>query len=573
MCNIRLYHGIPAIIVAAVFITCQQVSAAPIIRNADDSGAVYLGAVADSDWGRPVSSGDLDGDGFDEVIVGASESFGGITSTVHVMRGGPQATTIGTVDLSSTGADLVISGAAADDNLGSSIATGDVNGDGVDDLLICASNATFSTLTSAGIAYVLYGGANFFDSPTRSMAVTTDWDLRIVGPVAFGDMGGSLAFGGGDTHAAAIGNLNGDAFGDIVLGVHLADGNQNQAGRVYITFGEDFPSGATRFLSTPLFIDVVIQGQGELDEFGDYVVVGDLTGDGIDELIVPNHFFSEVFFSSEGAVHIFRGQAIWPNSINLANVTADITLIGGRSNDELGESAAVGDFNNDGIMDLAAAAPGAEPGAHDTQFGDGIVYGILGTNGFQTGTHTIDFATASPNFQINGEADEHLGAEVAAGDFNGDGFDDIAGVQRFGGPSINGTVDVLLGRSFTPGASFAAGVDTDVRFIGAPSDRIGFSVGAADTDSNGVDEVIFGTPFNNGAFPDTRGTVYVAALANGDFDSDGDRDLADFAAMQRCFDQSVDPNADACFVFDALADGFLDENDLPPFIDQFTGPQ
>lgn len=549
------------------------VYAAPIVREADQSGAIYLGAVGDRDWGRPIASGDLDGDGYDEIIVAASESFGGLTSQVFVMRGGPGATTKGVTDLSSTGIDLVISGAALDDNLGSSIATGDVNGDGVDDLLMCASNATFSTLTSAGIAYVLFGGPTFFDSPTRSMAVAADWDVRIVGPVAFGDLGGSNAFGGADTNAAAIGNLNGDIYGDMALGVHLADGNQSQNGRVYIVFGEAFVSGTTQFLSTPAFIDVVLYGQGEFDEFGDYVLTGDITGDGIDELIVPNHYYSQGVFTSEGAVLAFRGRASWPSLINLASTSADITVLGDRNYDSLGESAAIGDFNSDGVMDIAAGAPGVDIGAQNTSFGEGFVYGIYGKTAFQIGTHLIDYASATPDFLMTGEFRENLGAEVAAGDFNGDGIDDVAAVQRFAGPQINGTVDVLFGRSFTAGETFAAGVDTDVRIIGNANDRIGFSIDVADTDSNGVEEIIFGTPFNNGAFPNTFGTAYVAHLINGDFDADGDNDLVDFAAMQMCFDLPVDPLVDACYVFDAVADGVIDLADQPSFIDQVSGPQ
>jgi len=562
-----------ACVVAVGFAAASVSRGAPLVRNADNSGAIYLGAVADSDWGRPIASGDLDGDGYDEIIVGASESFGGVTSQVFVVRGGPGATTKGVTDLSSTGADLIISGAAADDNLGSSIATGDVNGDGVDDLLLCASNATFSSLTSAGIAYVLFGGPAFFNSATRSMAVAADWDVRIVGPVAFGDMGGSNVFGGADTHAAAIGNLNGDVYGDMALGVHLADGNQSQNGRVYIVFGEAFVSGTTQFLSTPVFIDVVLFGQGELDEFGDYVTIGDITGDGIDELIVPNHFYSQGLFTSEGAVLVFRGRASWPSSINLASANADITLLGDRNYDSLGEAAAVGDFNSDGVMDLASGAPGVDLGAQNTSFGDGYVYGLMGSAAFQTGTHTIDYASATPDFLITGEFRENLGVELSAGDFDGDGVDDIAAVQRFAGPQTNGTIDVLFGRSFTPGETFAAGIDTDVRIIGSANDRIGFSIGTADTDSNGVDEVIFGTPFNNGAFPDTYGTAYVANLITGDFDADGDHDLADFAAMQRCFDSPVDPLANACYVFDAVTDGVIDLADQSSFIDQVTGPQ
>ncbi|UCG16457.1 MAG: FG-GAP repeat protein, partial [Phycisphaerales bacterium] len=250
--------------------TCSGGATTPQ-RASTDAGTIYLGAVAGQDWGRPLAAGDLDGDGYDEVLVGASESSGGVTSRVYVVRGGPDAHRRGVVDLSSTSADQVISAAQLDDNLGSSITTGDVNGDSIDDLLICASTADYGGRTDAGLAYLMYGGETFFASPTRDLGNTADWDVRFVGPVAYGDMGASLSLGGGDSHAAAIGNLDGDGYGDIVLGVHLADGAATQAGRVYVVFGEEFASGTTLDLASGTSYDVVIYGAGTYDETGDFV--------------------------------------------------------------------------------------------------------------------------------------------------------------------------------------------------------------------------------------------------------------------------------------------------------------
>ena len=545
--------------------------AAPLPREAHDAGTVYLGAIVGQDWGRPVTSGDLDGDGYDEIIVAASKASGGFTSRVYVMRGGAEANSRGPLDLSTSGIDQVILGVSPDDNLGASMATGDVNGDEIDDLLLCASAATFGDRVWAGEAYVIFGGAGFFDSPTRDLSVDANWDMRIGGPVASGDMGGANMFGGLDTHAAAIGRLNNDQYGDIIVGVHLADGGASQAGRVYVIFGAPYPSGFTWNLALTTGYDVRIDGDDNGDEFGDCVTAGDITGDGIDELIVPNELFSQYLFDSEGSVHIFRGRATWSKNYSIATAPADITLLGDRKYDSLGAAAVVGDFNGDTVLDLAAAAPGADAGAHTTQRGDGFVYGLLGSAAYQTGTHTIDYATATPDFLLVGEHEENLGAELSAGDFNGDGFADIAAAQRFGGPATNGTVDVLFGRSFIGNPTFTANVDTDVRIVGAAQDRIGFSMGAADVDSNGVDEVVFGTPFNNGDYPDEAGTVYVFDLLDGDYDGDGDRDLADFAAFQQCL-ASLLPAGEHCYIFDDDHDGLVDLDDLPAFVDALTGP-
>ncbi|HNO77361.1 MAG TPA: hypothetical protein PKN33_04805 [Phycisphaerae bacterium] len=552
----------------------SPVLAAPIVRSSDDSGTIYEGAIFDRDWGRPVASGDLDGDGWDEIIVAASEDFGDVMSFVYVMRGGPDAASQGIVQLMHVGADLTISGAALNDNLGSSIACGDVNGDGVDDLLICASGADAGPRQRAGVAYLLYGGPTFFASDTRDMAQTSDWDVKIEGPVTGGDMGASLFFGGGDSEAAAIGKLNLDSFGDIVLGVHLANGAASGAGRVYVILGEAFASGTTLSLANSAHYDTLVLGKGSLDELGDVVMTGDLTGDGLDELIIPNRNYSQASLTAEGAVLIIRGRAVWPASINLGTTPADITLLGVNPYDNLGEDAAIGDFNGDGILDLASAAPGVNPGTPDVNINDGAIYGLYGANALQIGTITVDYASATPNFLIRGESNESMGAQITAGDFNGDGYDDIAAGQRFGGPQINGTIDIVFGRNFTSGQTFDVNVNTDVRIVGNASDRIGFSMGVADVDSNGADELVFGTPFNNGSFPNIAGTAYVFSIIDGDFDANGIVDLQDFAVYQQCASSPAiaTPPADACYVFDFLVDQNIDAGDIEGFNEQLDGP-
>jgi hypothetical protein len=543
--------------------------AAPLPYESDEAGTIYLGAVAGQDWGRPLASGDLDGDGYDEVIVGACESWGGVLSEVYVLRGGPGTHGLGAVNLWSGGTDQVILGAAIDDNLGSSIATGDINGDEIDDLLICASTADFSGVDGRGIAYVIFGGSGFFDAAIRDLSEEPNWDMRILGPVAGGDMGGANLFGGLDTHAAAVGRLNEDVYGDIVLGVHLADGGGSESGRVYVMFGGPYPSGYTFNLALSSNYDVRIDGADTYDELGTIVLTGDLTGDGIEELILPNEYASEGLFTSEGAVHIFRGRSAWSSLYSLATSPADITLLGWREDDVLGVAAAVGDFNDDGVTDLAAAAPGADAGAHNDQRGDGFVYGLLGSAVYQTGTHTIDYATATPDFLLIGEFEENLGDEVSAGDFNGDGYDDLAAAERFGGPETNGVVEVLFGREFASGAIHTASVNTDLRIVGAAQDRIGFSLSASDVNGDGLNEILFGTPFNNG----DRGTAYVFTYVSGNADHDRDRDLHDFASFQSCFTGPAGgPLAGTCVLFDFDLDEDVDIDDFATLEPLLTGP-
>ncbi len=555
--------------VLAIGLAVGVALAQPLQRQANQAGTIYRGALAGQDWGRPLAAGDLDGDGCDEIIVGASKSWGGVLSHVYVLRGGPGTHGLGTIDLSTARIDQVILDATLDDNLGSSIATGDFNGDNIDDLLICASTAGYSGVEGRGIAYLIFGGPDFFDSAIRDLSENSNWDMRILGPVAGGDMGGRNLFGGLDAHGAAIGRINDDTYGDVVLGVHLANGGGSQSGRVYVMFGGPFPSGYTFNLALSSSYDVRIDGAGSYDELGTVVLTGDLTGDGIDELILPNEYASQGLFTSEGAVHIFRGRSSWQSLYSLAGQPADVTLLGWREDDLLGSAAAVGDFNNDGLADLAASAPGADAGAHNDQIGDGFVYGLLGSAAYQTGTYTIDYATATPDFLLIGEFQENLGAEVSAGDFNGDGIDDIAASERFGGPATNGVVEVLFGRDFEIGATFTANVDTDLHILGAPQDRIGFALATSNVNGDTLDEILFGTPFNNA----NHGTAYVFTHVSGDADHDADHDLLDFAAFQNCFTgESAGPLAGPCVLFDFDLDEDIDFADFVEFESLLAGP-
>ncbi|MBN2445542.1 MAG: FG-GAP repeat protein [Phycisphaerae bacterium] len=556
-----------AVIAGLTMVTVLHATPRPYVST--DAGTIYLGAVADSDWGRPLTSGDFDDDGYDDVVVAASESYGGVMSYVCVVRGGPGAHGAGTIDLSIVSADQVIAGAELNDNLGSSMAAGDVNGDGVDDLLLCASSADFSGVVDRGVAYLIYGGATFFSSPTRDLSASGSWDMRFIGPAAYGDMGGGSAFGGLDAHAATIGDINGDTLGDVILGVHLMDGGPSQAGRVYVVFGRNLPSGYTFNLALSSWYDVRVDGNGQYDNLGECVLTGDLTGDGIEELIIPSHYASQGLFTSEGAVHIFRGRATWNQVYSLVTTTADIRLLGDQVYDELGSAAAVGDFNGDGITDLIAAAPGADAGTFNDQRGDGFVYGLLGSTVYQTDTHTIDYASSTPDFLLIGEFEENLGDEVCAGDFNGDGVYDIAACERFGGPSTNGVVEVLLGRDFAPGETHTANVDTDARIVGLANDRIGFWLSAADSNNDGVDEVFFSTPFNNADY----GTAYLFTYVTADGDYDRDTDLLDFAVMQRCCTGAlVKALGGGCPMFDFDLDEDIDGEDLAAFDPLMVGP-
>lgn len=555
-------------ILLAAMLLPQICVGAPLMLSSLDAGLRVGGPVAGIDWGRPIAAGDFDGDGYDDLVVAASESFGGVTSYVYVIRGRRDLAGAGYIDLSLVPADLVFEGEQTDDNLGASVAVGDVNGDDIDDLLLVASTADALSLADRGIAYLMYGSPEFYANPVRSLIDLGSWDVKLIGPVPAGDMGGSSLFGGLDAHGAAIGDVNGDEFGDIVLGVHLADGSQSDAGRAYIKLGAAFPSGSVFNLANSGQYDSVIWGAGQLDELGTMVAVGDITGDGIGDVILGNAYASRGLFTSEGATYIFRGRSTWPTFVNLFSAAADITIVGGRLDDRLGDMVTTGDYNGDSITDLALAAPGAELGPVSTQTGSGIVYMLLGGSHLQSGNILYDLLSTSLDATFVGDAQENLGTGMASADINRDGVCDLVAAERFAGPSTNGVVEVLFGHDFTPGTQFEAGVSSDLRIEGEPSDRIGFWVGTSNVNGDGLPEVLFSTPFNNG----NAGTVYAYTHVTGDIDLDESIDAFELAAFQVCAGDADTPQVDACSALDFSLDGAVSAEDWLTFEQLVTGP-
>jgi hypothetical protein len=381
----------------------------------DQHDFTLIGANAGDNLGFVVASGDVNGDDIDDILVGARFARGPDGSRynageAYVVFGSPELS--GTVDTALGEQDLTIVGAKAGDYLGYALAAGDVNGDGVDDIIVAALSADGpnNDRQDAGEAYVVFG------SPELSGSVDVgqdQQDFTILGA----DAQDMLA------NFAASGDVNGDGSDDILLGTHMADGPDGQradAGVAYVIFGSPELKGTLDLASGEGFLTV--WGAEAADSLGFVLTAADLNSDRVDDILIsaPNADGPDNGRNNCGEVYVIFGSAKLPSTIDIAEEKQDVTLIGSAPNSLFGHSLASGDVNGDGLADVLVGAPTA--GSREKA---GAILVFLGSGQWPA---TVDAILRQPAMTVLGaEADDELGFSLASGDVNGDDRDDIIG--------------------------------------------------------------------------------------------------------------------------------------------------
>ncbi|REJ75125.1 MAG: hypothetical protein DWQ36_06140 [Acidobacteria bacterium] len=261
-------------------------------------------------FGRALASGDLDCDGFDDLIVGVPlESLGVNNSlvragTVHVLFGGVAGLTFADARTITEG-DLFGAVSTSSAEFGKVLAVGDFDGDGCDDLAIGVPEVDQGGLDDVGAVWEIPGGPG---GPELSLArrwSQADPDISD-GVEALDHFGSSLA----------TGDLNGDGFDDLAIGgFGEAIGSLASAGAVWLLPGG--PDGLRGAFDAPTgWRQLINQGLGAVDEtaevndrFGTATEICDLDGDGIDDLIVSASGEDEEPELDNGVVHFFASTA------------------------------------------------------------------------------------------------------------------------------------------------------------------------------------------------------------------------------------------------------------------------
>jgi hypothetical protein len=378
-----------------------------------------IGANESDNLGFVVAHGDVNGDGIDDILVGARFARGpdgsrGNAGEVYVVFGSP--TLGGTVDTAKDEQDFTIVGAEGGDYVGSALTAGDVNGDGVDDIITAALAASGpdNSRANSGEAYVVFG------SPTLSGTV----DIAL-GQQNFTILGAES----GDfmPNFVASGDVNGDHIDDILLGASMADGPDNQrtdAGEAYVVPGASDLGGTLDLASDKGFL--TIWGADANDWLGFYLIAADVNGDGTDDLIVGARNADGLNNARNncGEVYLIFGSANLPSTLDIAQGQQDVTLIGPSESGLFGHSLAAGDINGDGIADVLVGAPTAGAAA----IGRPKAGEILAFFSSTQWPATVDAALGKQDVAILGaDAEDELGFSLASGDVNGDRKDDIIG--------------------------------------------------------------------------------------------------------------------------------------------------
>ncbi len=448
------------------------------------------------------SAGDINGDGIDDLVIGAPGAEPGgqfIAGSSYVVFG----TALGLpaqLDLSNLNGvnGFRIDGAAGGDQSGTIVApAGDINGDGIDDLIIGASRASANGVGTSGSTFVLFGRTGAWGATFALSALDGTNGFRLDG------VAGDDASGEG---AASAGDVNGDGFDDLIIGARGADpGGLASAGSAYVVFGKASGWSAAVSLSALNGANGFrLDGAQTMDLTG-YAVAsaGDVNGDGFDDVIIGARRFNANSLSDAGAAYVVFGKASgWASGLALSSLdgTNGFRLDGGAALDEAGYSVSgAGDINGDGFADVIVGAMYADPGGRSSA---GTSYVVFGKASGWSAALALSSLNGANGFRLEGlSGGDWSGCSVAAaGDVNGDGYGDIiigAYGAAPGGVSSAGSSFVLLGKpsGWTASVSLSSLNGTNgFRADGAAGVVVsGASVASAgDVNFDGFDDVVIG---------------------------------------------------------------------------------
>lgn len=482
-------------------------------------GFVTVGSSANDQAGRSVSGcGDVNGDGIDDFIVGAP--LGDVPfpdcGRAYVVFGRSGGSPAYQSAIANGTGGFVINGAAPSDQAGTIVrGAGDINGDGLNDLLVGAPLSDPATGLEAGRAYVIFGRQS--TTAVNLSALGAD-GIELIGPAAGARAGTSL------DHA---GDVNGDGYGDFVVGANFPGEFSSTNDKFFVVFGgTSLPTSFNLSAVGGTVAGFTIEESVHAERLGEVVSgAGDFNGDGLSDILVGSPNRNAFGAMPGGGVSVVFGKTS-QTPVIMSNILAGVggqSFSGAVSGHDVGRAvASAGDVNGDGLVDIVFGAPLANNYAGDLQAGRVYVaFGRTTTGAAENILLTLVNGTGG--FVIEGfhftppETGHQCGAAVSgAGDVNGDGLADVI----LGSPKTDVGVNVEVGRAYvvfgkaTGSAVLLNTVATGVGGIAIKGQFAGDEVGTAvsgvgDANGDGMSDVVVGVPFRDAVSAADAGQVAV----------------------------------------------------------------
>jgi serine protease len=389
-------------------------------------------AEAHDRFGSALAAGDFNADGFADLAVGVPDEDSGTIAdvgVVNVLRGSASG-------LTSTGAAQFTQSQAAGaltagDRFGAALTAGNFSGTTADELAIGAPDENAGFAVDVGVVNVLRGSAS---------GLTSTGAAQFTQAQSAGTTETSDRFGA----ALAAANMSGDGFAELAVGAPDEDVSTGaDAGSVSVLRGA---SGGLTGTGAQLFLQSQAAGTAETDDrFGAALTAGNFSGDSFAELAIGAPDEDSGTTAAVGVVNVLRGTAGGLTSTGAAQFTQSQAGGATAANDLFGSALAAANLSGDGFAELAVGAPGENSGL---SVDIGVLNVLRGAAGGLTSTGAAQFTQSQA--AGTSESDDRFGAALSVGNFNADGFADVAAgaPDEDSGATLDvGVVNILRGAS------------------------------------------------------------------------------------------------------------------------------